>query len=152
MINIGDSLPEFTAKNQDEQVINSKNLLGKKIIFLFYPKALTPGCSNEVCNIRDNYQSIINQGVTIFGISADSSEKQKKFKEKHALPFDLIADENKEICEKFGVWQNKSFMGKNFMGIVRTTFIFNEKGECIHIIHKVKTKEHTQQIMDFLHS
>lgn len=147
-IKVNDQLPVFSGVNQNGETIHSQNFLGKKLVVFFYPKANTPGCSAEACNLSENYQLLKKQGYEILGISADDVAKQKKFHQKFAFPYDLIADENKEICELFGVWQLKKFMGKEFMGIVRTTFIFDEKGRCVEVIEKVKTKDHAMQILD----
>ncbi|SDD93534.1 thioredoxin-dependent thiol peroxidase [Riemerella columbipharyngis] len=148
MINIGDKLPSFEGVNQDGKVIKSSKFKGEKLVIFFYPKANTPGCTAEACSLSDNYAELKNGGYEILGISADSVEKQKKFQDKFLFPYDLIADESRNIIDKFGVWQLKKFMGKEYMGIVRTTFIFDENGICTRIIDKVKTKEHAAQILN----
>ena len=148
MLNVGDSLPKFEVKNQDGKSISSENFTGKKLVVFFYPKANTPGCTAEACDINDNLKKLKKAGFEILGVSADSVEKQKKFHEKFSFKYDLLADESHDILEKFGVWQLKKFMGKEFMGIVRTTFIFDEKGVCTRIIEKVKTKEAAAQILE----
>lgn len=147
MIEIGNKIPDFEGINQDGTMVKSSDFLGKKLVIFFYPKANTPGCTAEACNLNENYNHLKNNGYQILGISADSVEKQKKFHEKYGFQYDLIADENREIIEKFGVWQPKKFMGREFMGIVRTTFLFDEKGICTEVITKVKTKDHTAQII-----
>jgi peroxiredoxin Q/BCP len=147
MLKIGDQLPQFVGVNQDNQVVKSESFLGKKVAFFFYPKANTPGCTAEACNLSDNYEALKRAGFEILGISADPVKNQKKFHEKFSFPYDLIADESQEICNLFGVWQLKKFMGKEFMGIVRTTFIFNENGICTEVIDKVETKNHSTQIL-----
>lgn len=146
-VKLNDKLPIFSGVNQDGKVIHSQDFFGKKLVIFFYPKANTSGCTAEACNLSDNYQSFKSKGYEILGISIDSVEKQKKFHDKYSFPYDLIADEKKEISEVFGVWREKKFMGREFMGIVRTTFIFNEGGICVEIIEKVKTKEHAAQIL-----
>ena len=148
MLNVGDSLPKFEVKNQDGKPISSENFTGKKLVVFFYPKANTPGCTAEACDINDNLKKLKDKGFEVIGVSADSVEKQKKFHEKFSFKYDLLADENHDILEKFGVWQLKKFMGKEYMGIVRTTFIFDEKGVCTRIIEKVKTKEAASQILE----
>ncbi len=148
MLKAGDSLPYFIGINQDGKEINSENLKGKKLIVFFYPKASTPGCTAEACNLRDHYSILKNNGYQLLGISADSVKRQKNFSLKNGLPFDIIADENHDIINKFGVWQLKKFMGREFMGIVRTTFVFDENGICIQVIDKVKTKDHASQILE----
>ncbi len=147
MLKVGDQLPEFEGINQDGKTISSKELSGKKLIVYFYPKASTPGCTAEACNLRDNDDLLKKQGFQLLGVSADSVQRQKNFAVKNDLPFDIIADENHDIINKFGVWQLKKFMGREFMGIVRTTFIFDENGICIDVIEKVKTKDHAAQIL-----
>ena len=147
MLQIGDALPEFKSLNQDEKIIKSSNFTGKKLVVFFYPKANTPGCTAEACNLNENYSLLKKQGYEVLGISADPVKNQKKFQQKFGFEYDLLADESKEICEKFGVWQLKKFMGKEFMGIVRTTFLFDEKGICTEVISKVETKNHTAQIL-----
>lgn len=148
MLQVGDSLPKFESQNQDGKSISSENFKGKKLVVFFYPRANTPGCTAEACDINDNLQDLKKAGFEILGVSADSVEKQKKFHEKFSFKYDLLADENHDILEKFGVWQLKKFMGKEFMGIVRTTFLFDEKGICTRVIEKVKTKEAAAQILE----
>lgn len=147
MLKVGDKLPQFEGTNQDGETVTSEKLIGKKLVVFFYPKAMTPGCTAEACNLNENYEYLKKQGFQVLGISADSVAKQKKFHEKYNFEYDLIADENRDIIEKFGVWQLKKFMGREFMGIVRTTFIFDENGICTEVIEKVKTKEHAAQIL-----
>lgn len=147
MLKLGDSLPDFIGTNQDGEPIDSQKLKGKKLVVFFYPKASTPGCTAEACNLRDNYSVLKKKGYQLLGVSADSVKRQKNFAVKNELPFDMIADEDHDIIDKFGVWQLKKFMGREFMGIVRTTFVFDENGICIQIIDKVKTKDHAAQIL-----
>ena len=147
MIETGNSLPTFEGTNQDGKTIKSSDFKGKKLVIFFYPKASTPGCTAEACNLNETYERLTEQGFQVLGISADSVERQKKFHTKNNLQYDLIADEKREIITQFGVWQLKKFMGKEFMGIVRTTFLFDEKGICTEVITKVKTKDHSSQII-----
>ncbi|MCY1659439.1 MULTISPECIES: thioredoxin-dependent thiol peroxidase [Chryseobacterium] len=147
MLKVGDKLPQFEGTNQNGETVHSENLIGKKLVVFFYPKANTPGCTAEACNLRDNYSELKKQGFELLGVSADPVKSQKKFSEKFEFPFDIIADETRDIIEKFGVWQLKKFMGKEFMGIVRTTFVFDENGICTEVIDKVKTKDHAAQIL-----
>lgn len=120
---------------------------GKKLVVFFYPKASTPGCTWEVCNLRDNYQELKAQGYELLGVSADSAERQQKFITKNKLPFPLLADESKEVLHAFGVWGPKKFMGRTYDGIHRMTFVINEEGVLSQIIDKVKTKDHAAQIL-----
>ena len=144
----GDKAPNFKVNDQDGNSINSEDYRGKKWIVFFYPKASTPGCTAEVCNLRDNYGELKKQGYELLGVSADSEKRQKNFKEKHKLPFPLLADENKEVINGFGVWGPKKFMGKTYDGIHRTTFVMDETGTIERVIDKVKTKDHAAQILD----
>lgn len=148
MLKIGDKLPQFEGTNQDGATVDSKSFIGKKLVVFFYPKANTPGCTAEACNLRDHYSELKSQGFQLLGVSADPVKSQKSFSTKFELPFDIIADESRDIIEKFGVWQLKKFMGREFMGIVRTTFVFDENGICTQVIDKVKTKDHAAQILE----
>ncbi|GGE87229.1 peroxiredoxin Q/BCP [Chishuiella changwenlii] len=148
MLKIGDKVPDFKGIDQDEKVIAYKDYKGKKLVVFFYPKASTPGCTAEACDLRDNEEALKAQGYELIGVSADSVVRQKKFAEKYDLPFPLLADENHEILNAFGVWGPKKFMGKEFDGIHRTTFIIDEKGTITDVIEKVKTKEHAKQILE----
>ncbi|WP_028121676.1 thioredoxin-dependent thiol peroxidase [Epilithonimonas tenax] len=148
MLNVGDSLPAFIGTNQNGESIDSQKLIGKKLVVFFYPKASTPGCTAEACNLRDNDSVLKQNGFQLIGVSADSEKRQKSFSDKYELPFDVIADEDHDVINKFGVWQLKKFMGKELMGIVRMTFVFDEKGICIQVIDKVKTKDHAAQILE----
>ena len=148
MLKVGDHLPEFKSINQDGETVNSADFLGKKIVVFFYPKANTPGCTAEACDLNDNILVLKKEGYQLLGVSADPVKNQKKFHEKFGFQYPLLADETKEVIEKFGVWQLKKFMGREFMGIVRTTFIFDEKGICTRVIEKIKTKEAAKQILE----
>ena len=148
MLKVGDQLPEFVSVNQDGETVNSQDLLGKKLVIFFYPKANTPGCTAEACDLNDNISILKTEGYQLLGVSADPVKNQKKFHEKFGFQYPLLADENRDVIEKFGVWQLKKFMGREFMGIVRTTFIFDENGICTRVIDKVKTKEAAKQILE----
>ena len=148
MLKVGDQLPEFVSVNQDGETVNSQDLLGKKLVIFFYPKANTPGCTAEACDLNDNISILKKEGYQLLGVSADPMKNQKKFHEKFGFRYPLLADENREVIEKFGVWQLKKFMGREFMGIVRTTFVFDENGICTRVIDKVKTKEAAKQILE----
>lgn len=148
MLKVGDQLPKFEGTNQDGEAVSSQNFLGKKLVVFFYPQASTPTCTVEACNLSDNYSKLEEAGFQLLGISGDSVKKQKNFHSKFAFPYDLIADENRDIIEKFGVWQEKKTFGKTYMGIVRTTFIFDEQGICTRVIEKVTSKTAAQQILE----
>ncbi|MEF9480206.1 thioredoxin-dependent thiol peroxidase [Chryseobacterium sp. 1B4] len=148
MLKVGDKLPEFEGINQDGETVTSSKLIGKKLVVFFYPQANTPTCTVEACNLSDNYSRLKKAGFQLLGVSGDSVKKQKNFHSKFAFPYDLIADENRDIIEKFGVWQEKKTFGKTYMGIVRTTFIFDENGVCTRVIEKVTSKTAAEQILE----
>lgn len=143
----GDEAPRFEAKDQQGNTIRLQDYLGKKLVLFFYPKASTPGCTAEACDLRDNYQTFLSRGYDVLGVSADSAKRQENFKNKYELPFPLLADEDKVVINAFGVWGPKKFMGKEYDGIHRTTFIINENGIIDEVISKVKTKAHAEQIL-----
>lgn len=146
-LKIGDKAPSFEGINQKNEKINSDGLRGKMVVLFFYPKASTPGCTLEACNLRDNYERFLAANYVVIGVSADSVKSQANFAEKQQLPYFLIADEDKKIIQAYGVWGPKKFMGREFDGILRTTFIIDEKGLITDIINKVDTKKHTNQIL-----
>ena len=147
VLKVGDTAPDFSCKNQHGDIISLSSMIGKKVVLFFYPKANTPGCTAEACNLNDNYASFQSKGYEIVGVSADSAKRQSNFKNKYDLQYALIADENKELINAFGVWGPKKFMGKEYDGIHRTTFIINEEGIINEVISKVKTKDHAAQIL-----
>ncbi|MAO08571.1 MAG: thioredoxin-dependent thiol peroxidase [Alteromonas sp.] len=144
----GDKAPNFSAKDQDGNTITLSDYKGKKLIVFFYPKANTPGCTAEACNLSDHYAELQKEGYEILGVSADSEKKQSNFRNKFNFPYPLLADEDKEVINAFGVWGPKKFMGREFDGIHRTTFIIDEKGVVERVISKVKTKDHAAQILE----
>lgn len=148
MLQEGDVVPDFSATDHDGNTISSSDFKGKKWVVFFYPRANTPGCTAEACNLRDHYKELKKQGYELIGVSADSQRKQKNFQEKYDLPFPLLADEDKDVINAFGVWGPKKFMGREFDGIHRTTFVMNEKGIVERVIKKVKTKDHAAQILE----
>ena len=148
MLKVGDQLPEFKSVNQDGEPVRSSDYSGKKLVVFFYPKANTPGCTAEACDLNDNISILKTEGYQLLGVSADPVKNQKKFHEKFGFQYPLLADENRDVIEKFGVWQLKKFMGREFMGIVRATFIFDENGICTRVIDKVKTKKAAKQILE----
>lgn len=146
----GMKAPEFEGKDQSGRVISLKDLLGRKVVLFFYPKDNTPGCTNEACNLRDNYRVLIKKGFEVIGVSADSEKSHQNFIDKYDLPFNLIADTGKEILKSYGAWGLKKLYGKVYEGILRKTFIIDEQGVILKIITKVDTKNHTDQILDAL--
>jgi peroxiredoxin Q/BCP len=147
-LKVGDIAPDFSALDNQGNTIQLSDYSGKKLVLFFYPKASTPGCTNEACDLRDNYESFLAKGYAILGASADSAKRQQNWIDKHQLPFPLLADEDKAVIKAFGVWGPKKFMGKEYDGIHRTTFVIDEKGVIEDIILKVKTKAHAAQILD----
>jgi peroxiredoxin Q/BCP len=142
----GDPTPQFSGKDQEGKLHTLEDYKGKKLIMFFYPKADTPGCTAEACDLRDNYQRFLAAGYELLGVSADTAKKQSKFREKYSLPFPLIADEDKTVINAFGVWGPKKFMGRLFDGIHRTTFVIGEDGIIEDVITNVKTKAHSEQL------
>ena len=149
MVKEGNKSPDFSGKNQDGKLIKLSSFKTKKnVVLYFYPKDMTPGCTTEACGFRDQFKKFKN--TIILGVSIDSPERHLKFIEKYDLPFELIADENKKICMKYGVWKEKKLYGKTFMGIVRSTFIIDKAGTVKKIIPKVKVKGHVEEVVEIL--
>jgi peroxiredoxin Q/BCP len=146
----GDKVPNFTVNDQDGNAVSLSDYKGKKLIVFFYPKASTPGCTAEACNLRDNYKVLQDKGFELLGVSADSEKRQSNFKNKYEFPFPLLADEEKEVINAFGVWGLKKFMGREYDGIHRKTFLVDEEGVVAHVIDKVKTKDHAAQILELI--
>ena len=146
-LQIGDKAPSINAIDQNENSINLESYRGKKVVLYFYPKDMTPGCTAQSCNLSDNYKLLLEKGYDVLGVSCDSVKRHQKFIAKHNLPFNLISDKDHKVVNDYGVWQLKKFMGREYMGIVRTTFIIDENGLISEIISKVNTKEHTNQII-----
>ena len=149
MVKEGNKAPDFSGKNQDGKLVKLSSFKTKKnVVLYFYPKDMTPGCTTEACDFKDLFKKFKN--TTILGVSVDSPERHQKFINKHDLPFELIADENKKICGKYGVWQEKKLYGKTFMGIVRSTFIIDKTGVVQKIFPKVKVKGHVDEVIEIL--
>ncbi|MFC2088740.1 thioredoxin-dependent thiol peroxidase [Calditrichota bacterium] len=146
MLKENDKAPQFSAPDQNANTVSLSDFNGKWIVLYFYPKDMTPGCTTEACNFRDEYSTFQQQGIAVLGVSKDSVDRHKKFEAKHELPFPLLSDEKGTICEDYGVWQEKSMYGKKFMGIVRSTFIINPKGIIAKVYPKVKVNEHIAEI------
>ena len=149
MVKEGNKAPDFSGKNQTGKPVKLSSFKTKKnVVLYFYPKDMTPGCTTEACDFRDHFKKFKN--TIILGVSIDSPERHQKFIDKYDLPFELIADESKKICEKYGVWQEKKLYGKTFMGIVRSTFIIDKNGVIKKIIPKVKVKGHVDEVLEIL--
>ncbi len=148
MLNIGEKAPLISGLDQNSNSVTLEQFLGSKVVLYFYPKDSTPGCTAEACNLRDNYQTLMQQGFKVIGVSPDSVKSHEKFAAKYELPFPLIADIDKKIVTDYQVWGEKKFMGRTYMGVFRTTFIINEIGIIEDIITSVDTKNHTSQIIN----
>lgn len=146
-LKVGDSAPDFSVNDQSGNPVKLSEFKGKKVVLYFYPKDNTPGCTAEACNLRDNYEALQKAGYVVLGVSTDSEKSHQKFIDKFELPFPLLADTEKEIHEKYGTWVEKSMYGRKYMGTARTTFLIDENGKIEEIIGKVKTKDHTAQIL-----
>ncbi len=144
----GNKAPSFSGIDQNGNKVSLKDFTGKKVVLYFYPKDDTPGCTAQACNLRDNYSDLIDKGFQVIGVSMDSVSKHKKFETKYELPFPLIADEDKKVVNLYGVFGEKQYMGKSYMGIIRTTFLIDEKGIINNIIHKPDTKNQTAQVLE----
>lgn len=149
-LKLNKSVPKFSLLNQNSEKISLSDFKGKNIVIYFYPKAMTPGCTVQACGIRDFKKEFAKLNTVVLGISSDLPEKLLKFKEKQNLNFELLSDPDHKVCELYGVWNLKKFMGREFMGIVRTTFIIDENGKLIHIMDDVKTKSHHDDVIALL--
>ncbi|MCV9386245.1 thioredoxin-dependent thiol peroxidase [Reichenbachiella ulvae] len=146
-LEVGADAPQFEGVNQKGETVKLSDFAGKKLVLYFYPKDNTPGCTAESCDLRDNYKALLDQGYEVLGVSTDSEKSHQKFIDKYELPFDLIADTDKKVHEMFGTWGEKQMYGRKYMGTFRTTFVIDENGKIEEIISKVKTKEHSAQIL-----
>ncbi len=146
-LKIGDKAPDFSVEDNSGTIRKLGDYTGKKLVLFFYPKANTPGCTLEACNLRDNYERFQAEGYELLGVSADTKKKQQNWIDKHDLPFPLLADVDKEVIQAYKVWGPKKFMGREFDGIYRTTFVIDGQGVIQDIISKVKTKEHAAQLL-----
>ncbi len=148
MLQVGNPLPEISVNDESGKSVNLADFIGRKLVVFFYPKANTPGCTAEACDLRDHYKELQDAGYQILGVSADTEKAQASFKNKFNFPYPLLADVDKQLINVFGVWGEKKFMGKTYDGIHRTTFVFDEKGKVERVITQVKTKEHATQILE----
>lgn len=143
----GDKAPDFSAKDQSGNTVSLSDFKGKKVVLYFYPKDDTPGCTKEACNFRDNFELLKKKGYVVLGVSVDSERSHKKFIEKYELPFTLISDTEKQVVNAYGVWGKKKFMGREYMGTARVTFVIDEKGIIEKVIDKVETTDSTAQVL-----
>ncbi len=146
-LSIGDKAPEFSGVDQDGKQVALSDFKGKKVVLYFYPKDQTPGCTQEACNLRDNIGKLSSEGYEVLGVSSDDVSSHKEFQQKYNLPFSLVADTDKSINQKYGVWVEKERDGKKYMGTARVTFLIDENGVITNIIDKVDTKDHANQIL-----
>ena len=148
MVKEGNAAPAFTAKNANGETVRLKDLRGQKVVLYFYPKDDTPGCTKEACSFRDSFAAFKKRGIEVLGVSPDSEASHKKFTTKFKLPFTLLADANHEIADAYGVWGEKKFMGRTYMGVKRMTFLIDEKGKIKKVFEKVKPEEHAQEVLE----
>ena len=150
MIEVGQTAPEFTLQDQNDASVSLASFKGKKVLVYFYPRASTPGCTVQACALRDSKSELNDLNVVVLGISPDSPKKLTNFTNKQELNFTLLADEDHAVCEAYGVWQLKKFMGRENMGVVRTSFLVNENGDIEHVFNKFKTKDHHEVVLGYL--
>jgi len=150
MVKVGKKAPDFTLLNQDGKKVKLSQFSGQNVVLYFYPKDNTSGCTIEACNFRDTFSELSNLGAVVIGISPDTAESHKKFAEKYNLPFNLLADPEKKVLEKYGVWKEKSMYGKKYMGVERTTFIIDKNGKVRKIFEKVKVPNHHNEVLEYL--
>lgn len=145
---LGSKAPDFRIPNQDEEIVDSKALAGKWVVLYFYPKDLTPGCTTEACDFRDRFQRLTKAGAVVLGVSKDSAKSHRNFREKKELPFDLLVDADGALCQAYGVWKMKKFMGREFLGIVRSTFLIGPDGRVKRIWSPVSVKGHVDEVLE----
>lgn len=150
LLKVGDKAPSFEGLDQNENKVSSNDFNGSKWVVYFYPKDNTPGCTAQACSLRDGFDDLMKNGIKVMGVSADSVKSHDKFASKFSLPFSLLSDESKELINKFGVWGPKKFMGREYEGIHRVSFIMDEEGLITHVIQKPKTKDHANEVLGLL--
>lgn len=148
MLKAGDKAPSFSGKDQNNNFVKLSDYKGQKLVLYFYPADMTPTCTVQACNLRDNFGLLRSAGISVLGVSPDDAAKHKKFEDKFDLPFPLLADTSLEIINLFGVWGQKQMYGKSYMGLLRTTFLIDEKGFIKHVFLKPKSKDHSQEILE----
>ena len=150
LLEVGEKAPNFEGQDQNDSNVSSNDFKGSKWVVYFYPKDNTPGCTAQACSLRDGYDDLNKHGVKVLGVSADSVKSHDKFASKFALPFPLLSDESKDVINKFGVWGPKKFMGREYEGIHRVSFVMDEEGIITHVIQKPKTKDHANEVLGLL--
>ena len=150
MLDVNDKAPDIKLEDENGKEVSLKDFKGKTVVLYFYPRADTPGCTKEACSFRDDYKKIQKMSVVLLGASPDKPAAQKKFQEKYHLPFTLLADADKKLCNAFGVIQEKNMYGKKVMGVVRTTFVIGPDGKIQHVFHKVKPEGHAEEVLEYL--
>ncbi len=148
MLKEGSTAPAFKTKDANGEAVSLKDLRGQKVVLYFYPKDDTPGCTKEACSFRDAFSQFKKKGIAVLGVSPDNEAKHQKFVTKYKLPFTLLADTDKSIAEAYGVWGEKKFMGRTYMGVHRTTFLIDEKGKIKKIFEKVKPEDHANEVLE----
>ncbi|HKV34211.1 MAG TPA: thioredoxin-dependent thiol peroxidase [Pyrinomonadaceae bacterium] len=148
MIKEGTNAPAFKTTDANGEAVSLKDLKGQKVVLYFYPKDDTPGCTKEACSFRDAWGKFKKQGITVLGVSPDSEASHKKFETKYKLPFTLLADKDHAIADAYGVWGEKKFMGRTYMGVLRTTFLIDEKGKIKKVFEKVKPEDHASEVLE----
>ena len=148
MLKEGSSAPAFKTNDANGETVSLKNLRGQKVVLYFYPKDDTPGCTKEACSFRDEFAQFKKRGITVLGVSPDSEASHKKFETKYKLPFTLLADKDHAIADAYGVWGEKKFMGRTYMGVQRTTFLIDEKGKIKKVFEKVKPEDHASEVLE----
>jgi peroxiredoxin Q/BCP len=148
--NVGDLAPDFSLPADDGQIVSRDGLLGSRYVLYFYPKDDTPGCTAQACSMRDNFERVTSTGIEVFGVSPDSVESHRKFRAKYDLPYRLLADEGHRVADEYGVWVEKSYMGRNYMGVERSSFVVGPDGRIEHVLERVKPAEHVDLLLDAL--
>ena len=148
MLKEGSTAPPFKTTDANGEAVNLKDFRGQKVVLYFYPKDDTPGCTKEACSFRDAFSKFKKKGIAVLGVSPDSEASHKKFATKYSLPFTLLADPDREIAEAYGVWGEKKFMGRKYMGVHRTTFLIDEKGKIKKVFEKVKPEDHASEVLE----